>query len=322
MPRMTFTKTLLAAAMAAGVAMTAQADYPSGNIEMIVGYDAGGGTDVLARTLAPRIEEALGEDARIAVINRPGGGGEIGFTAVADANPDGYAIGVINVPSILNPMIERSPSYDLDSFQLLANVVTEPAAVVVPADSPHDSLEEWMTHVEENPGSVSVGNSGGGGAMHTALIRFLRASNLSVNHIPFSGAAPSRAALLGSHVDASVMGISEAGPLHNDGELKILGVMAAERIDLVPDVPTMGELGTEIVAGSYRGLMAPAGLPNEVRDALVDAVEQAVMSDEFQASAEERLLLIDYMDPDEYAGLIDETYSEMSAIWDEDPWAE
>ncbi|PAU76506.1 tripartite tricarboxylate transporter substrate binding protein [Halomonas salipaludis] len=322
MPRITLTKTLLAGAMAAGFAVSAQADYPSANIEMVVGYSAGGGSDVLARSLAPHIEEALGEGTRIAVINRPGGGGEIGFTAVADANPDGYTIGIINVPSILNPMIERSPSYDLDSFQLLANVVTEPGAVVVPANSPHNSLEEWMAHVEANPGSVSVGNSGGGGAMHTALIRFLRASDLSVNHIPFAGGAPSRAALLGSHVDASVMGISEAGPLHNDGELKILGVMAAERIDLVPDVPTMGEVGTEIVAGSYRGLMAPAGLPDEVRDALVDAVAQAVQSDAFLASADDRLLLVDYMAPDEYAALIDETYTEMSAIWDEDPWAE
>ena len=293
-------------------------DYPSRTITMIVAYSAGGGTDVLARTIAPFIEAELG--ASIAIVNRPGAGGEIGFTEIAQADPDGYTIGMLNVPSVINPLIERSPAYELSDFAPIANAVTEAAAIVVPAGSPFETLEEWVAFVTENPNTIPVANSGLGGAMHTALLRFLNQEDLSVTHVPFPGAAPSRAALLGGHVATSVMGVSEAGPLHLEGELRILGVMSPERDASLPDVPTFRELGHDIVAGSYRGIAAPAGIPEPIFEKLAGAVEAALTSEAFLATAEERLLNIDFIGPREMQEFLVEIEAEMRAVWESTPW--
>lgn len=307
-----------AAMLAIGQSPAVAQDYPSRTITMIVGYAAGGGTDVLARTIAPFIERELG--GTIAVINRPGAGGEIGFTEIAQAEPDGYTIGLLNVPSVINPLIEREPAYALEDFAPLANIVTEAATIVVPVTSRFETLADWAQFVEENPNTIPVANSGLGGAMHTALLRFLNMKELSVINVPFPGAAPSRAALLGGHVATSVMGVSEAGPLHQEGQLRILGVMSAERDPSLPDVPTFRELGYDIVAGSYRGLAAPAGLPEDVFDRLASAVEAAVNDAEFRRIADERLLVIDYIGPEDMIALLSETEAEMRAIWEATPW--
>ncbi|MEP0510666.1 MAG: tripartite tricarboxylate transporter substrate binding protein, partial [Aurantimonas coralicida] len=188
---------LAVSALAMGASGSAAAEYPERNVTMYVAYSPGGGTDVMARTLIPYLEKYLPGDGSIVVENKPGAGGEIGFTAIATAENDGYSIGMINVPAVVTPLIQRTPGYDLDSFETLGNVVSDPGTIVVREDSEFQTLDDLVTYVRENPGSLPIGNSAIGGSTHTALLRFLGMADLEVTHVPFPGAAPSRTALLG-----------------------------------------------------------------------------------------------------------------------------
>jgi tripartite-type tricarboxylate transporter receptor subunit TctC len=314
--------TVVSAAALITAAGAAQAEYPERTITMIIAYSAGGGTDVMARTMAPYFEKYLGGNVTVAVENRPGAGGELGFTAIAEGEPDGYTIGMLNIPAFITPLIQREPAYTLESFQPIGNVVSDPASIVVRADSQFEELEDLLEYVRENPGALPVGNSAVGGAMHTSLLRFLVGEDLEVTHVPFPGSAPSRTALLGGHVAAGIMGIGEAGPDHLEGDLRILGAMASDRWDVVPDVPTFRELGYDIVSGSDRGMAAPAGVPDDIVEMLVDAVRQTVEDPEFRAEAERQILPLNYMDPEEYGAHMEQTLAEMTEVWEIAPWAD
>ncbi len=309
-----------AAALVAVGGTAAKADYPERPITMIVAYSAGGGTDVLARTIAPFLEKHMGGNTSFAVVNRPGAGGEIGFTATAQARPDGYTIGFINVPAIVNPLIEREPEYTLDNFTFLANMVSDPASIVVGKTSEFGSLSDWVDYVRENPRTMPVGNSSLGGAMHTSLLRFLRSADLEVTHVPFPGSAPSRTALMGGHVASSVFGLGEASPFHEEGELRILATMAAERWELAEDVPTFREEGYDIVSGSFRGLAAPADLPDDVREALLDAIRATFEDPEFQEAARKQYLPLEYVEGDDYRDMVHQIYEDMQEVWETTPW--
>ncbi|MEO9786319.1 MAG: tripartite tricarboxylate transporter substrate binding protein [Aurantimonas coralicida] len=316
-------RTKIAAALAGTLMLAGAAHaqgYPERDITVIVGYSAGGGTDVMARTVAPFLEKYLGNGVSVVVENKPGAGGELGFTAIANANPDGYTIGMLNIPSFINPIIEREPDYTIDSFEPVANIVSDGTTLVVREDSQFKTLDDFISYVKENPGVMPVGNSSLGGATHTSLLRVLTPNDLEVTHVPFPGAAPSRTALLGGHVAASVMGIGEAAPYVTDGTLRALATMRAERWDQLPDVPTFKELGYDVVAGSDRGLAAPAGIPDEARDALVTAVDKMMQDEEFQAAAKKQDLPLNFLPPKEYGEHMRSTKEQMQVLWEKAPW--
>jgi tripartite-type tricarboxylate transporter receptor subunit TctC len=320
---MTLTRLIASAALAlTALGSAAQAQYPERDVTVIVGYSAGGGTDIMARTVTPFLEKYLPGNGSFNVDNRPGAGGERGFTGIAQAEPDGYTIGMLNIPSFINPIIQRDPAYTIDSFAPIANIVSDATSLVVRADSQFETLEDWVTYVRENPSVMPVGNSGLGGASHTSFLRFLVPNGLEVTHVPFPGSAPSRTALLGGHVAASVMGIGEAAPLHEEGQLRVLATMRAERWDLAPDIPTFREQGYNIVAGSDRGIGAPAGIPDDIRDALVGALQQMMQDPEFLEAAAEQTLPLSFMGPEEHGQHMRTTYDEMKAIWDSNPWVQ
>ncbi|WP_162409112.1 Bug family tripartite tricarboxylate transporter substrate binding protein [Acuticoccus sediminis] len=316
-------KTTAAIAASLLIAGAAHAqDYPNRDITVIVGYSAGGGTDVMARTVAPFLEKYLGNDVSVTVENKPGAGGELGFTAIANAKPDGYTIGMLNIPSFINPIIQRDPDYTIDSFEPVANIVSDATTLVVRKDSQFKTLQDFVDYVKANPGAMPVGNSSLGGATHTSFLRFLNAADLQVTHVPFPGAAPSRTALLGGHVAASVMGIGEAAPYVKEGDLRALATMRKDRWDQLPDVPTFTELGYKVVAGSDRGLAAPKGIPEDAKAALVAAVAQMMDDAEFIDAAQKQDLPLNFLEPDDYAALMQETQDEMQKIWDKTPWAQ
>ncbi|MBL7250508.1 tripartite tricarboxylate transporter substrate binding protein [Alloalcanivorax sp. C16-2] len=314
------------AAITAGIlflsAQTASADYPNRDIDLIVGYSAGGSTDVLARTLTPYLEDELGGDITINVVNRPGGSGEISFTEIAHAKPDGYTLAMSNMPGIINPLIEREPDYALKDFTFLGNIILDPTAILVNADSEFDSLDQWVENARAHPGEARVGNPGRGGAQHTTFERFLLAAGVEATSIPFNGGSRSRAALMGGHISASSMGLAEAAGNVKSGGIRVLAVMAEQRSDLLPEVPTARELGYDVVGGSYRGMIAPAGLDTEVEARLHDALARAVANPEFREAARKRLYLLRYMSGPEQQRLADTLYQEMTALWEKRPWVD
>ncbi|KAA0591757.1 tripartite-type tricarboxylate transporter receptor subunit TctC [Azospirillum lipoferum] len=298
----------------------AWAAYPEKPISLIVGYAAGGGSDFIVRSLAPFIEKELGGSARVIVMNRPGAGGEIGFAAIADANPDGYTIGLINSPNVVTIPIERHARFSLDRLDPLYNLVDDPGSFVVHKDSPFQTLADVAAFAKANPNNVTVGTTGIGSDDHLAMLMFQRLTQTQLTHVPFPGSADAHRALLGRHIQVTSMNIGESARAREGDPIRILGVMTDQRSEQAPDVPTFKELGFDVKMSSLRGLAAPMGLPPDIRAKLVDAIAKAVQHPEFQDIARKAYQPLRLLPPDQYAAELKTQEATFRTIWKETPW--
>ena len=310
-------KGALAGAMilAAGAAL---AEYPEKPIEVIVGYSAGGGTDVMARTAAPFIEKYLGGGASLVVKNMPGASGQIGVTEVAGAKPDGYTIGTFNLPGMMARTIDREAGYDRESFTYLANVVNDPNVIVTSKGSGLDTMEKLIAAAKEDPGAITVGMSSLGGDDHFALIKLEGLTETEFTIVPFKGSAPARTALMGGHVAMGILNISEVASFQD--ELNVLGVATEERSDFAPDLPTFREQGIDLINGSMRGFVAPAGLPEDVVAKLDDAFEQMAGDPEFLKAMADTANPVEVVTGDDFKQLTSDLYDLANKVWQETPW--
>ncbi|QFT84623.1 Tripartite tricarboxylate transporter family receptor [Halomonas sp. THAF12] len=308
---------LASSSLLAGAGL-AQADYPEKPINLVVGYSAGGGTDVMARTVANHLEESLGDGATVVVKNMPGAGGQIGFSALASASPDGYTIGTMNLPAAMALTYDRDADYDVNSFTWLANVVADPNTLVVPKDSGITSVEELIAAARDADGKMPVGLSALGGNDHFSAIQFAEAADVEMNYVPFNGAAQARSALMGGHVAMGTMAFSQT--VGFEDELRVLAVLADERLEQAPDVPTAKELGFDIEMGSFRGLAAPSDLPDDVRAALLSALEEVAEDDAFRADMAQQGNPLSVIYGDDYRDLAEAQDEVARRTWEETPW--
>ena len=282
------------------LASTGSAKYPEKALELFVAFSAGGSTDVMARLIADGLEKELGQ--KVAVINKPGAGGEIGFTEIAKAKPDGYAIGAVNLPTLITIGLLRPDTvqYSVDDFEKIANVVLDPATFTVHADSPFQNLTDLIDYAKENPMAVTIGNDGVGVSGYMNTLYFNTIMDIETTLVPFEGDAPTRAALLGNHIKAAALKISEAAPHLEDGTMRVLGVMTDERLPNYPDIPTCKEQGVDMVSASARGICAPKGVPQDIVEILSSAIEKVVKSDLFVQKAKEMNMPLNYMPSEKY----------------------
>ena len=297
------------------------AAYPAKPITMIVAFSPSGGTDLVARALATYIAKNLG-GANIVVQNRPGAGGGIGFAALASAPPDGYTIGFINTPNVLTIPIERSATFSWQSYDLLGNVVDDPGSFAVHADSEFKNLAQLVAYAKAKPGTVTVGTSGAGSDDHLSMLAFEKIAGVKMSHVPFKGAADVRTALHGKEIILGGINIGEVLQFVKSGApFRTLGQMSTTRTTLAPDVPTFTEQGFKMVFASLRGVAAPKGLPPDIRDRLVKAVEGAIANPEFQAMATQKLFApIRYLPPAKYAEELRTGEEQFRRMWKETPW--
>jgi tripartite-type tricarboxylate transporter receptor subunit TctC len=309
---------------AAAVAPTAvHAAYPEQPIKMIVAYGAGGGTDIVARVIAPYIQKYLGNNASIVVLNRPGAGGGIGFAEVANAPADGYTIGFINTPNVLTIPIERKANYHWTGFDLLGNVIDDPGNFSVHADSPIKNLKDLVAYAKANPGAVTYGTTGIGSDDHLAALMFERAAGVKLTHVPFKGAAEVHNAIASKQIVMAAMNIGEALQYQKGGTpLRHLGQMSTTRTNLAPNVPTFKEQGFDIVMASLRGIGAPKGLPAPIREQLVNAVQKAAADPEFQAKAANYFAPLRYLPPKAYEAELKESEAGFKQLWQAMPWGD
>jgi tripartite-type tricarboxylate transporter receptor subunit TctC len=254
------------------------------------------------------------------VLNRGGAGGEIGWAELARAKPDGYTIGFINTPNILTIPIERQARFKLEDFAPIANVVDDPGGFFVPTDSRFRSLANLVAYARANPGEVTYGTTGIGSDDHLATLAFQRLAGIELNHVPFSGAAQVRNAILGKQIDVAAMNMGEGLADMQQRQLRPLGQMAATRWDQAADVPTFREQGFDVVQGSMRGLAAPEGAPGEVRERLAAAVRRVVDDPEFRRLAQQQGLPLRYLGPDEYRAELARMREEYGRLWAVHPW--
>ncbi|MEL6509984.1 MAG: tripartite tricarboxylate transporter substrate binding protein [Pseudomonadota bacterium] len=275
-------KKLLAAASMALMTMTGtafadgHANFPERPIMMMVSYGAGGATDFQARivTMTAGNEDALGMP--IAIINKPGAGGRVGWNWFAtQAEADGYTLGAYNIPHFIAQSIEGGVEYSADSFEPIANWGADPAVFVVGADSDFNSMEDVVNYAKENPGGLTFSGAGLFVGHHIAALQLEKAAGVKLAYIPSSqGGAGAMKSVIAGEVLGGVNNLSDAFRAQEAGNVKILGVFDLERNDFLPDVPTMAEQGFDIDNASvnFRGVMVPKGTPQPIIDKLAATV--------------------------------------------------
>ncbi|WP_428687757.1 tripartite tricarboxylate transporter substrate binding protein [Roseibium sp.] len=306
--------------ISAAATTVALADYPERPIKMIVAYSAGGGTDIAARTLAPFIEKYLG--GTIVVENKAGAGGEIGFSELAKARADGYTIGFINSPNVLTIPIERSTSYSLADLSPIANVIYDPGAFSVRADSDIETLDDLIAFAKKNPGAVTYGTTGIGSDDHLAALAFQRQAGIEMTHIPFKGNVDVRAAVLGGHIMLASMNVSQTIADHREGSMRLFGQMSNQRWDGASEIPTFKEQGYDIIMGSDRGMSAPAGIDPAILSKLSEAVAKAVADPKFLEKAGQQNLPITYMTAADFTSHLTKLNDNYADLWKEAPWSD
>jgi tripartite-type tricarboxylate transporter receptor subunit TctC len=306
------------AAMTIMTAGTAMADYPSKPIEVIVGFSAGGGTDVMARTVAPFLEKYLGNGAKVVVKNVPGASGQIGVTEVAHAAPDGYTLGTYNLPGMMARTLDRKTDYSADSFTFLANVVNDPNVIVTSKDSGLTTIKALIAKAKVEPRAITVGMSSLGGDDHFALIKLENLTGTEFTIVPFKGSAPARTAVIGGHVPMGIINISEAVSFKD--QLNILGVAKNTRSDFAPDIPTFKEQGIDLINGSMRGFVAPAGLPADVKAKLLGAFRKLADDPKFLAAMKATANPVDIAIGDDYRKLNGDILDLAKSVWAKTPW--
>ncbi len=250
-----------------------QGAYPNRPIELVVSFGAGGGTDVLARALSEGLRTHLPQP--VTVNNKPGASGSIGMTDVARSAPDGYKLIMLTVEATILSHIGIGKVSNQD-FTPIARLNFDPSAITVRADAPWNTLEEFMDAARKKPGEISVGNAGPGSIWHVAATALEAKTGIKVNHIGYQGAGPAVLALAGGHVDAVAVSPAEVSTQVQAGKLKILGVMADQRVKGFEKVPTFKEKGIDLKLGAWRGLAGPKDMPANVVQALTEAVNKAV----------------------------------------------
>ena len=261
-----------------GTAFT-QEKFPSRPIQFIIPWAAGGGGTVNAQALQPHFEKAIG--GSIQIVNKPGGGGTIGWNYVANAAPDGYTVGVTNQSFILTQYTTRT-GVSFKKVDPIIMVIDMPAALAVKTDAPWKNFKELISYAKANPGKFQMGNSGMGANYHVSALGIEMVTGVKLTHVPFKGAGPSMTALLGGHVDAAVSELPTLLPFVEGKKFRLLVVGAPERNFAVPDVPTMKEEGYEdILIGAWYIWSVPKGVPKDRVQKLHDAFKTAMESKEY-----------------------------------------
>jgi tripartite-type tricarboxylate transporter receptor subunit TctC len=297
---------LLFAAIAFAVAACAQAQaWPSKPIRYIVIFAPGGTTDILARLIAPKLSEALGQP--VIVENRPGAGGNTGAEMIAKAAPDGYTIGSGTVSShAINATLYARMPYDPDKdFSPITMLATLPNMLVVHPSLGVNTVPELIALLKANPNKYSFGSAGNGTSQHMSGEMFKTMTGTSMQHIPYKGSGPMVADLLAGTISMSFENITTAFPPVKQGRLKALAVTTAKRSFVAPEVPTMQEVG---LAGyditSWQALFAPAGVPKEIIARLHAETAKALKAPDVAKRLEDLGLDAGGMPPEELAALI------------------
>lgn len=293
--------------------LTCIGQYPDRNIRVIVHVSPGGGTDTMARLLLQFVGKTLGKT--FIIENYQGAGGQVGYTTLASAAPDGYTIGTITTTSIITHELTReNVAYNLqESFVPIARIAHDPSAIFVRSDSPIMTIEDLFQEARDHPGQISCGGSMIWGTHHIHSILLKKLCSVDLNFIPFDGLAESRNNLLGGHIDVAIGGTMEYVPLLQSGDVRALAVASQRRQPHMASVPTYKEKGYPIIIGSDRGLAAPMGTPKEIIELLSSVIHEVLANHQFISRSKEMNLydITAYLDNKEFAKYLSDLKKEL-----------
>lgn len=289
----------VAAALCAAAPSSFAQDWPTRPITILVPWGAGGGTDLITRNLAQYLEKDLG--VAVNVINRTGGNGVTGHTAIAEAKPDGYTLGAVTAEVTMLPHMGLT-KLTYEDYTPIALLNRSPAGVTVRKDASWTSLENMMADIKANPGKYKASGTAQGGIWHLAMAGLLKTAGMDVNAapwIPSQGAARALQDLLAGGVDIVTASPSEALSLIEAGQVKPLAVMNDTRMEKLPNVPTSKEAGVDWQLASFISLQAPKGLDPKIQSRLDESVRKVLQSKEWKDFAASRGVSVDYAGPAE-----------------------
>lgn len=290
-------------------------DFPKRPINLVAPFNAGGGTDLLLRGLAPHFADAIGGDTYVS--NMAGGSGTVGAAALAQQKPDGYQLGYWSITvSTIQPQIKEVP-YGLDSWTPICAIAASPTLLFVNADSPFNSIEDVVAAANADPGKYVFGSSGPGAMTHLTTVAAFSGLGIldKLKHLPFQGSGPALQAMAAG----TIQFFGDTEILMTKGDFKPLMVFNNERLESFPDVPTAAEAGIAEPLNElylWGGLFAPAGVDQAVADKLSSACEVAVNSDGFQEFAQKTNTVINYMNGADFDAFYRAQFESNSAIID------
>jgi tripartite-type tricarboxylate transporter receptor subunit TctC len=270
------------AALAVTVPAAAQDTYPSKSIKVVVTVPAGGGVDTVTRLVTGRMQQILGQP--FVIENRGGAGGNLAAEMVFAADPDGYTLMASQpAPITTNVVLYKKLNFDPTAFEPVALMSSAPNVLLVKNDFPAKTVQEFMTYVKSNPGKLNYASQGPGTTSHLTAELFNKVAGTRLEHVPYRGTAPALNDLVAGHVDLIFMQLESAIKLHDGGKARILAVTTEKRIAMLPDVPTMAEIGLkDFISDTWNAITAPPKTPAPVIARLNTALNDALKLPEMQ----------------------------------------
>ena len=288
-------------AMAMGViGGPADAWEPKKPIKIIVGFSPGGGTDLVARNLVASSQEFF--PVPLVVVNKPGAGGTLAADFVSKAKPDGYTVLVAGGSESTSVPNHRKVSYSLDNFQGVLRCIRSRIYIVSHKDSGIASIADLKAKALANPGKLSYGSSGQGSLYHSTMLLTSKALGVDMRHVPYKGGAPMMAAMLGGHIDITLAGPEEAAAQFKAGTLNLLSLASQSRLDAFKDVPTLQELGFDVYVENQKGIVVPAGTPDDAVKYLHDTFKKGLDSKVWNKLAGKLFMETAYLNGDDFMG--------------------
>ena len=314
--RREFLQLSAASLAAATLPALAQDAYPSKPITMVVPFPPGGVADTVGRPVAEAMGRALGQP--MIVENKGGAGGGIGMAQVAKSRADGYSVlmalsSVVVLPEA-DKILKRSPLFTLDQLKPVARFTADPTALVVRAESPWKTYQEFIAHAKSNPGAITFGSSGNYGTMHVPMEQLKAATSSFMLHVPYTGAGPAVLALLSGQVDALSTGPSSVMQHVRAGKLRVLTHWGESRLSALPAVPTLKEVGVPISYSQWSGLFVPAGTPEPVVAKLRQAAKAAAEDAKAKQALAAAGTYFQYQDMPEFERFVQADAKAMAAV--------
>lgn len=292
---------LLVLAAALPAAALAQ-DFPTRPINIVAPFPPGGQADLMARPTAAAMEKLL--KSPVVVVNKTGAAGAVGMAFVANSKPDGYnllmALSSISIIPEADKLFDRKPAYTMDQFAPIALVSADPTILVCRAERPWKSVKELVEDAKKRPDGISYSSSGIYGTLHMAMEMLIHSAGIKLKHVPYGGAAPALTSLLGGHVDCMAGGPAVVLPHIKAGKLRALAGWGEKRLAVLPDLPTLKELGYNAEFYIWAGMFAPKGTPDPIMKKLRDTVRAAMLEPEFKSAMDKLETPIAYVDAPEF----------------------
>jgi len=284
----------------AGVA--AAQEFPTRPINVVAPFPPGGQADLMARPTAAAMEKIL--KSPVVVVNKTGAAGAVGMAFVANSKPDGYtllmALSSISVIPEADKLFDRKPAYTMDQLIPIALVSADPTILVCRAERPWKSVKELVEDAKKRPDGIPYSSSGIYGTLHMAMEMLIHSAGIKLKHVPYGGAAPALTALLGGHVDCMAAGPAVVLPHIKAGKLRALAGWGEKRIAVLPELPTLKELGYDAEFYIWAGMFAPKGTPEPIMKKLRDTVRAAMQDADFKAAMDKMETPIAYLDAPEF----------------------